>query len=615
MTPRTLERTSPDALRRFDAARQAYEAANALEAFRLLEPVLQAEPRFAEAHHLAGLCLINLGEFEAAERALKTALSLDRRNLPLHLHLGDLLARPTRFEEAEKVYRAAVGLDRRDTAAVTGLARLLIALARYNEVLQLTTPLVAAPGALAAVLDVHADALKHLGRMDEALATNARAIAAGSVGARLEEPSILRELGRYAEAEATARQAFDTVGDAPGAFIVHGRTLQDLGRHEEAEVAYREALKRAPWDDLAHEHLAGLLLGQTGDAALAMAPLEAALKDHPSPGLMTLRGRLLTRTNQRDEAYAYLAGAAAGAPTVAALHAAAAKAALNLEDNDPAVTDAALAHADRAYALAFDVPKVAGLMGEVCLAAGQPERAARLAEALIRRWPDNQALLALQAMAWRMMGDPRYLDLYDYEKVVGSTLIDTPKGWPDLASFLADLSAALKAAHDVPIDAFGMVRRDGVESMTNLTADSGEAIRAFYEALEAPTQEYVTRLGRGRDPLRRRSQGGARVMAGWSVKTVSNGFHGTHLHPEGWLSSAFYVELPPAVEQDRQGWIKFGEPALPTRPKLGAEHWVKPDPGRFVLFPSYMWHGTEPFHGEGVRLVMSVDFLPSPPRR
>ena len=615
MTRRPVERVSPDGLRRFGAAREAYEADDAQSAHRLLEAVLQAEPSFAEAHHLSGLCLINLGEFDAAERALKAAVSLDRRNLPLHLHLGDLLARPTRFDEAEKIYRAALGLDRSDAGAVSALARLLIVLARYKEALQITTPLVTEPDAPAAVLDLHAEALKHLGRMEEALVINARAMAAGSIGAWLEEPALLRERGRYLDAEAASRRAFDVVGDAPGAFIVHGRSLQDLGRHEEAEVAYRAALKRAPWDDVAHEHLAGLLLGQTDDPVRALAPLEEALRAQPSSALITLKGRLLARTNRRAEAYAYLSDASARYPEGAALHAAAAKAALQLEGDDPAVFKAALAHAERAYALAFDVPKVAGLMGEVWLATGQPDRAARLAEGLIRRCPENQALLALQAMAWRLMGDARYLDLYDYEKLVGSTIIETPRGWPNLASYLADLSAALQCAHDVPLDAFGMVRRDGVESMTNLTVDSGEAIRAFYEALEAPTQAYVSRLGRGRDPLRRRSQGGARVLAGWSVKTVPSGFHGSHLHPEGWLSSAFYVELPPAVQTGRQGWIKFGEPAIPTRPKLEAEHWVKPDPGRFVLFPSYMWHGTEPYQGEGIRLVMSVDFLPSRPRR
>ena len=612
MKPPSAAQPSPEAQRYFTAARHAYEADKALESYRLIEPVLKSERRFAEAHHLAGLCQINLGDFDAAERHLKAALGLDRRNLPLHLHLGDLLARPTRFEEAERLYRSALRLDPRDATAVASLVRLLVILSRYEEALEFTTPLASEAGATAAVLDLHAHALKHLGRVEEALEINARAQAAGSLGAQLEEPSILRERGRYVEAEAAARKIFTTQGDAPGAFVVLGQSLQDLGRHDEAELAFRDALRLAPWDDVAHEHLASLALGIAPDDARAMDPLDEALKAYTSPALIALKGRLLTKLKRFDEAYAVLAAGAAEAPKSAALHAAAAKAATLLFGQDPAAETAAMTHAETAFALAFDVPKVAGLMGEVYLATGMPERAAAMAEPLTRRWPANQALIALLAMAWRMTGDRRYSDLCDYDQVVQARVIDTPRGWPTLSAYLSDLSTALQEIHDVPLDAFGMVRRDGVESMTNLNADRGEVIRAFYDALDAPAQAYVSQIGRSRDALRRRNTGGARVMAGWTVKTRSSQFHGAHLHPEGWLSSAFYVELPAAVEQDRQGWIKFGEPAIPTRPKLAAEHWVKPEPGLFVLFPSYMWHGTEPFHGQGDRLVMSVDFLPSP---
>ena len=48
----------------------------------------------------------------------------------------------------------------------------------------------------------------------------------------------------------------------------------------------------------------------------------------------------------------------------------------------------------------------------------------------------------------------------------------------------------------------------------------------------------------------------------------------------------------------------------PTRPPLEAEHFIKPEPGLLVLFPSYMWHGTVPFSGEETRLTMAFDIVP-----
>jgi hypothetical protein len=89
------------------------------------------------------------------------------------------------------------------------------------------------------------------------------------------------------------------------------------------------------------------------------------------------------------------------------------------------------------------------------------------------------------------------------------------------------------------------------------------------------------------------------------------GHHVNHIHPLGWISSAFHVELPPAVEDGHQGWLQFGEPELATVPKLEAEHFVKPTPGTLVLFPSYMWHGTVPFGGEKPRLTAAFDVLPA----
>jgi hypothetical protein len=64
------------------------------------------------------------------------------------------------------------------------------------------------------------------------------------------------------------------------------------------------------------------------------------------------------------------------------------------------------------------------------------------------------------------------------------------------------------------------------------------------------------------------------------------------------------------VNHGRDGWLSFGEPGIPTAPALPAEHFVKPEPGVLVLFPSYVWHGTTPFHGEGVRLTAAFDVSP-----
>ena len=38
---------------------------------------------------------------------------------------------------------------------------------------------------------------------------------------------------------------------------------------------------------------------------------------------------------------------------------------------------------------------------------------------------------------------------------------------------------------------------------------------------------------------------------------------------------------------------------------------IQPKPGRLVLFPSYMWHGTIPFQQNAVRTTIAFDVVPN----
>jgi hypothetical protein len=55
------------------------------------------------------------------------------------------------------------------------------------------------------------------------------------------------------------------------------------------------------------------------------------------------------------------------------------------------------------------------------------------------------------------------------------------------------------------------------------------------------------------------------------------------------------------------GWIKFGEPSLELPLKNPIRRAVQPMPGRLVLFPSYMWHGTIPRQASSPRTTIAFD--------
>jgi len=244
---------------------------------------------------------------------------------------------------------------------------------------------------------------------------------------------------------------------------------------------------------------------------------------------------------------------------------------------------------------------------EALLAAGQAERASDIAGHLRRRWSTNQHAIALQATAWRMLGDPRYRELFDYGAFVWSSLLDVPAGWPSLAAYVADVSRALNALHAFKEHPFNQSLRHGSQAV-DILQQSDPALRALPQALDGPIRRRLGELGRGEDPLRSRNTGDYLFQGMWSVKLRPGGYHVDHVHPQGWLSSACYVET--VEPRGREGWIKFGQPGIRTTPSLEAEHYVEPKPGLLVLFPSYMWHGTVPFTTDEKRLTIAFDVLP-----
>jgi hypothetical protein len=131
-----------------------------------------------------------------------------------------------------------------------------------------------------------------------------------------------------------------------------------------------------------------------------------------------------------------------------------------------------------------------------------------------------------------------------------------------------------------------------------------------------PIEDYRAKLGQAADhPLAARNHGDVRYAGCWSVQLRQHGFHVNHLHPNGWLSSAYYVAVPSETHAaaSQSGQLKLGEPAVPV-PGAGPALTIEPRAGRLVLFPSYMWHGTTAIHGTEPRLTIAFDAVTSASR-
>jgi tetratricopeptide (TPR) repeat protein len=393
----------------------------------------------------------------------------------------------------------------------------------------------------------------------------------------------LGDAGHHADAERHARRALAKGLDAPETWLVLARALQPMQRLDDAQRAYLEVLRRRPTLVDAHHELVQLIWMRTGDVVAATQWLDRAIAKRPGdPALRLAKAKALEYAGNPAAGYRVLLGVLEHLPAERPLLVQAAHLAVMIGE-----PSAAIEHARRALATAPDDAPALEALAFACLAAGEAATAAEAGNRLRRMHPHDQHAIALLATAWRLLGDARYQSLYDYTTFVRAYPIDVPAGWRNLTHYLHDLANGLKALHPYATHPFGQSVRHGSQRSDVTTADD-PALRALPEALAGPVAAHVAHLGRGDDPLRARNTGRWRIDGIWSVWLQPRGFHADHVHPSGWLSSACYVELPPAVHGNGQaGWIKFGEPGMPTLPRLTAEHYVKPEQGRVVLFPSF----------------------------
>ncbi len=457
----------------------------------------------------------------------------------------------------------------------------------------------------AATLMRDAHALKAAGRLEEAARRYREAVAANPKSGVAEHnlAACLGDAGRWAEAEPHIAAAFAKGLDAPETWLMKGRCELALGRLDNAETAFLEALKRRGDMYDAHRELAQLIWMRTGDVTQATAHVDAALKRQPALlALHIVKAQALEFSGDGEGALALMSRLAGEHPDQPGVLVQAAQLATSLGRGADA-----LAFAQGAMRRAPLDLGVQLTMTEALLAAGRAEEAERLAGDIRKRSPTSQHAIALQAAAWRILGDARYRQLYDYDSLVKEVMLDTPAGWPTLDAYLADVAGALKALHAFREHPFNQSLRHGSQAVDILQQDH-PALRALPQALDGPIRRRLEELGTGEDPVRARNRGTYAFQGMWSVKLRGGGYHVDHVHPQGWLSSACYVET--VQPRGREGWIRFGQPGVKTQPPLTAEHFVEPKPGMLVLFPSYMWHGTVPFSGEQNRLTFAFDLVP-----
>jgi tetratricopeptide (TPR) repeat protein len=428
----------------------------------------------------------------------------------------------------------------------------------------------------------------------------------GSAPLALERALLLERAGRAAESRATLEALVAAGHDSPELLGHLGRALRFEGRHAEAEQRVSAALDRWPEDVGLHRLLAELRWNR-GEGAACVARLERAIEERPlALQLRLVAADLLRAAGAPERGLPLLEEGLRRAPGAAAFESSIGALLADLDRPQDALRFLRSA----AARLPDSTPMRRNLV-PVLLRAGEFAAARDLCDALLAAAPDDQLLIAYRAAALRMTGDARYAELQDYGRLVRSYLPEPPAGYADIGEFNAALARELTRLHGAARRPLTQSIRGGVQTERNLPADN-PVIRDFFAMIDAPIRDYIGRLdARAPHPTDRRRRAGYRIAGSWSVQLQPGGFHANHVHPQGWISSAYYVELPPDVDSDaRAGWLRFGE-LTPAVAGCEAERYVRPQAGMLVLFPSFTWHGTVPFEHGARRLTAAFDVLPA----
>jgi hypothetical protein len=371
------------------------------------------------------------------------------------------------------------------------------------------------------------------------------------------------------------------------------------GRQGEGEALLEAVLVQHPaWID-GHRCLCGMR-ATAGDLDFARSFPAAIARDPANFGLRMAWFHVLATARQWDAARTVIADAEAALgerqPSLLG------KLFIASESGDAAEDAALFDGVEGTEDVGLDLARVRHF-----LRSGQLERARDVCLKHLGK-PAMRAFWSYLSLSWRMLGDAR-VDWLD-------------AGMRDVRTFdldftgpeLAQLAKTLRALHTMHEPWHEQSVRGGTQTERPLLLRIDPVIASARAKIEAAVSRYIAELPPPdpAHPLLAAPRGRFLFAGSWSVRLRPGGYHATHTHPMGWISSALYVTVPAAADLGPapSGHLQFGGPppelALPLAP-YGA---VEPAPARLALFPSTMWHGTVPFI-DGERMTIAFDIIPA----
>ena len=234
---------------------------------------------------------------------------------------------------------------------------------------------------------------------------------------------------------------------------------------------------------------------------------------------------------------------------------------------------------------------------------GEHDRAETLLAKALAMQPWDIGAWALRGIVWRLIGDRRADWLHEQAGLHALRPLESDP------AVLDDAARVLHRLHDRSVFPLGQSLRGGTQTRGRLFHRMEPELRRLAEAIRTTLEVHRAGLPATDEthPLLRWRDRPWRIEGSWSVRLAGGGDHHTgHIHPQGILSSALYLELPALGEETGEAVLELGRPPADLRLDLPPLAVFRPRSGHLALFPSTLYHGPTPF-GAGRRMTVAFD--------
>jgi hypothetical protein len=203
--------------------------------------------------------------------------------------------------------------------------------------------------------------------------------------------------------------------------------------------------------------------------------------------------------------------------------------------------------------------------------------------------------------------------LTDFSTFVSVQIIEPPAEFSDLHAFNAALSADLTSASKIRLSDVPRLRLTGGVQVEDLEHDSSPAMFALMAILRREVDNYVGRSTGLRAEVLHGLLPAVTELRAWALLLGPDDTQDSHYHLNSSVAGVYYVDAPEAVLSDESD---AGCLAIPSEIKAiapSAVRFIKPVPGRLVLFPGYIPHRTVATRTKERRVSIAFDVLAAHP--